>query len=96
MRKYIYVKVEVERPNVWATDPSILEWIFDAVKERVPNCTILNEKCDVTGARRFIHLFMLPDQERDVTPWLMRLLCENGFEPFAVTGEIVHLRRMEE
>lgn len=85
MQKYVYVRLYETSPLVWATDPSVLDWIFGEVKKHVPTCAIRNEDYDLAGVRVGFTLHQLQNKELLVAKWLIRLLCDNGFEPFEVT-----------
>lgn len=100
MKKYRYVRVNSIRPVVTTTDPSILDWLYDEVKKLIPNCATKNELHDLMGERIGFSFHRLEDKDSKVARWILKLLCENGFEPFATsTGEVAqyhvdfHLRR---
>ena len=59
MRKCIYVRLIMGSANVWATDPSILNWILAEVKKQVPTCAVRGEELDLTGARIGFQLHQL-------------------------------------
>lgn len=93
MPRYIYVRL-VETLWIEATDSSVLDWIVNETKKYVPDCTAKLEHYDITGAKMSLVLSRdewarrrSDDEKRSIEGWLTRLLCENGYEPFAVEGD---------
>ena len=83
MKKYKYVKVNYT--TVWSTDPSIVDWIYDEIKKIISTCAIRNEDFNLKGERIGFQLHQLQDKDSQVADWIIKLLCENGFEPFTFT-----------
>jgi hypothetical protein len=83
MEKYIYVRI-LSGNYIWASDPSVLNWIFTEVKKHIPSCATRNELHDVIGERVSFQLHQLNSKDTEVYMWLLKLLCENGYEPFEV------------
>jgi hypothetical protein len=78
MKKYKYVKVKFT--TVWSTDPSIVNWIYDEIKKIIPTCAVREERYDLTGEKIGFELHKLQNKDNQVADWILRLLCENGFE----------------
>ena len=81
MEKYIYVRISCDN-YIWASDPSVLSWVFTEVKKHIPNCATRGELHDVTGERVSFQLHQLNNKDFEVYVWIIKLLCENGYEPF--------------
>jgi len=87
-----------------ATDPSILEWIYNSVKKQIPSCATRDVIYNLTGETVGFRLHKLRGKDREVAYWLSQLLCEKGFEPFAASSaanerfysEFIHYRQMIE
>jgi len=104
MRKYVYVRIDIQDNRVWTTNPSVLDWIFNEVKKHIPSCATRYERLGLTGERVQFQLHQLQNKDYDVHEWIVRLLCENGYEPFNVTYtseqhttlHYIHFRQMIE
>ena len=80
MKKYLYVKVRFT--DVWSTDPSILDFIYYELQKVIPTCATRNEKQDIAGERISYQLHQLQNKDSQITDWITKLLCNNGFDPF--------------
>ena len=81
MEKYIYVRISFDN-YILSSDPSILSWVFTEAKKLIPSCATRAEFYDVTGERVSFQLHQLNNKDFEVYVWLIKLLCENGYEPF--------------
>jgi hypothetical protein len=85
--RYIYVALETETSasvHLESTDPDTLDWILNQVKTIVPSAEAGDAQYDATGAVSACRLRRLQNKDRAVAYWVKRLLCDNGFEPFAL------------
>jgi hypothetical protein len=102
MRKYTYVRIYFDPtgktglPNIYSTDPVILDWVFNQVRKYLPDCIVGWDSHDLTGARCEIQLDQIEDKDQALMSWIVRLLCESGFEPYAHAESYMHFRRFPE
>ena len=99
MRKYIYVRLYFDPSgrtglaNVFCTDPKVLDWVLGFVKKHIPTCIATWEAFDLLSERCEFQLSQLDNKDRELTNSLVRLLCENGYEPFASSENYMHFRK---
>jgi hypothetical protein len=100
MQKMIYVRVYFDPSgktglvNVFASDPAVLDWMFNQVKREVHTVKMSWEGYDLAGARVEFQLGGLEGKEREVMNSVVRLLCEQGYEPYAHDHQnYMHFRR---
>jgi hypothetical protein len=73
-----------------STDPRVIEWFRREVKDLAPDCNLKairdwqkfpsGEPCYAEAARLKDHLW-------PVYNWLVKQLCQSGWEPFAQAGD---------
>ena len=102
MPKFTYAIVHVTG-RIDFTTPALVDWVLSELKKVIPTAESRGWLPTIGGGRVTGGVWnKLNGQDALVSQWIIRLLCDNGFEPFAVTqtasGDVVttHLRRRED
>ena len=100
MAKTIYVRVYFDPSgktglvNVFATDASVLDWLYNQIRRELHTCRITWEAADLWGARSEVQFGGVDGKEREVMNSIVRLLCDQGYEPYAHDAQnYMHFRR---
>jgi hypothetical protein len=99
---YIYVTVDTFNCTVFSTSPAVIKWVLEDVKKAAPFATkIRGAMNDFSGKMCRFELHWLKDKDTEVALWIVRRLCEVGFEPFQVTqhispkpNNVIHFRKL--
>ena len=86
MARYRFVQLVRRQTEISSTDPSVIDWVVESVRKYIPSCDTRNHRHDLMGDVSVCELHKLQGKDAQVAEWLPRLLCENGFEPFAETA----------
>jgi hypothetical protein len=81
-----------------STDPDVLDWVFDDVQKFIPTATLFRDWRGVlpSGETYSYTIQKLKGTDRDVAWWIVKQLCLQGWEPFAVEGSTIHLRLLSQ
>jgi hypothetical protein len=79
---------------VSSTEAHAMDWVFDEVKKSIPTATLFKNWRGVFPSGEPYAYFMqkLQGKDGDVAWWIVKHLCCQGWEPFAVGGSTIHLR----
>jgi len=94
MIKYIFLELEYKygpHINIKCTDREVLDWIVEIVKSQLPTCK--DTRWLAHGFRGdpkpyVMCLHNLENRDDEIRWWVMKLLTENGWEPFQAIPEI--------
>lgn len=101
MKSYKYLSIYENAVVLKSSDPEILKWILDEVKKLVPRCQTRNEVSNSEGELYAFTIHQLKGQDQWIAYCILQKLCEQGWEPFAVSsyvansrteGDFIHLR----
>ena len=97
MGRWAYTKVlmrEGEKfPGVFATEPSIVDELYDALKQIITTAVWRFYKdYEILGVR-YAYFEKLKDLDIPVRLWITKQLCEGGWEPFSAVQSDVTLRK---
>ena len=90
MKKYILVEVKTRDSlngvSVTSTDPSVLNWVLTEVRKVVPKSEWGNYwgQNELFGFVLGIQFKKLNNQDANVQQYIFKILCDNGYEPFAI------------
>ncbi len=99
MRKYIYVRIYFDPTgktglaNVFSTDPAVLDWVLSYTRKQIPGCVVKWESHDLSGSKSEFLLDQLDGKDREIANSIVKLLVENGYEPYAHDQNYMHFRR---
>ena len=79
--------------HIHCSDADTLEWIFSELQQRIPTCSIQHERKDLEGKRCYMMLNRLGGKDWEAYAWLRRIICENGWQPFAVLENSEQFRK---
>ena len=98
MKTYKYAKVHPQyHVEMYSTDPQVINWILSELKKIIPTFSFTRKSTtDFSGKAFEFRIDQLQNKDYIVGMWIIQQLCQNGWEPFGVTGngddEIIHLR----
>ncbi len=77
-----------------STDSQVMDSVFEEVKGFIPGATLFKNWRGVlpTGETYTYTMQKLQGRDGDVAWWIVKQLCLQGWEPFAVEGNAIHLR----
>src|SRR3990172_11308048 len=95
---YEYIQITLDySPLIWGTNEKTVEWIVEEIKNRYKRLYtsrgLLNEFRNKDGLF-YIHLDAsnFPKEGPLVSQWILKMLLQKGYEPFAADGQTIHLR----
>jgi hypothetical protein len=85
MSKYEVVKVDGTGADVtiYASNPTTFAWILSSVQTHEPTLDTRDEYQDIHGQVVRAKLAKYKRKDKTIFAFIISLLCENGFEPFA-------------
>jgi hypothetical protein len=91
-----YTRVSWTESGVFlsSTDAHVMDWVLDDVKNFLPTATLFKNWRGVlpSGETYTYTIQKLQGRDGDVAWWVVKQLCRQGWEPFAVEGNTIHLR----
>ena len=90
MKSYKYVLLHFSDWGVLlhSTDSQVLDWILAELKKVITNFRMSAGPKDPklpSGETYYLHIDKLQGKDRQVGWWILKQLCLQGWEPFAVT-----------
>lgn len=112
MKRYKYLSMTVETMwgdkqgfvnytnlNLYCTHVGVLDWLIEKAKEHAPKLDSRYVQKDIAGETCFLQLHKLDGKDERIARWLLKELCEHGWEPFNVLTakdfQVMHLRYEE-
>ncbi|GEM_PF-3478810 len=100
MKKYKLITIFLNSSNrveIHSTDSQTISWLITEVKELIPTCVaIYSRKLPSSNDLCLCALEQLQNQDGAVPWFMMKKLCEHGWEPFAHYGSDGYSFRYEE
>jgi hypothetical protein len=77
-----------------STDSDVMDWAFAEVQKYIPTAALFRDWRGVllSGETYAYTMHKLEGRDRDVAWWIVKELCLQGWETFAVEGSTIHLR----
>ena len=96
MGSYRYARVRPMSEHVCleSTDSEMLERILAEVKKLIPSCSVRDKRELPSGELYFYVIYNLRGKGWSVATWIVKQLCLQGWEPFAIREtdyELVHI-----
>ncbi len=82
---YAEIRWSAKGVRLYCTDDNILNWIASEIKKILPSSRTDEWKI-LTGSTSSLWLDKLQNKDGEVAFWILKQLCDRGWEPFSVSG----------